>query len=103
VVGTLTNIAVVTGSPADPFPSDNTNKLITTVAPAPTAVATFDEGIVAVYWPIIGGDGFSVQYSDNLSPALWQPVTTPVTVEGDWFYIEQPPTNSHRFYRLVAP
>jgi hypothetical protein len=104
VIGTLTNTAVVSAAQADPYSADNTNQLLTTVAPVPTAVASFNEGNVYIKWPIIAGDGFSVQYSDSLSPpAVWKPVTAPVTVEGYWFYIEEPPTNSQRFYRLIAP
>src|ERR1051325_2652126 len=101
--GILTNTAFVRAAPADPVSKDNTNKLFTTVVPRPTAIATFDEQTVAIFWPNAGGDGFSVQYSDSLSPPAWQPLTTPITVEGSWFYIQQPTTNSHRFYRLIAP
>jgi uncharacterized repeat protein (TIGR01451 family) len=104
VIGTLTNTAVVSASPADPYLPDNTNKLLTTVVPQPAAVASFGEGNVSINWPIIGGEGFTVQYSDSLSPPfVWKPVTALVNVQGYWFYIEEPPTNSHRFYRLVAP
>jgi uncharacterized repeat protein (TIGR01451 family) len=103
VIGTLTNLAFVRGKPNDPFSSDNTNKLFTTVVSHPAAVAAFDEGNVAIYWPVAGGDGFSVQYSDSLSPPIWQPLSAPITIEAYWFYIEQPLTNQHRFYRLIAP
>ena len=104
VVGILTNTAIVSASQADPYSADNTNKLTTTVVSPPQAVASFSEGNVSINWPIIGGDGFSVQYSDSLSPPIvWKPVVAPVTVSGYWFYIEEPPTNTHRFYRLVAP
>jgi uncharacterized repeat protein (TIGR01451 family) len=104
VIGILTNIAIVSAAQADPYSADNTNKLTTTVVAPPQAGANFSEGSVSINWPIIGGDGFSVQYSDSLSPpVVWKPVTAPVTVDGYGFYIEEPPTNTHRFYRLVAP
>jgi uncharacterized repeat protein (TIGR01451 family) len=104
VIGTLTNTAIVSASTADPYPADNTNLLLTTVLPPPTASAGFDEVNVSINWPIIGGEGFTVQYSDSLSlPVVWNPVAAPVTIQGDWFYVEEPLTNSHRFYRLVAP
>jgi len=102
--GTLTNTAVVIASKGDPYPADNTNQLFTTVLPPPTAAAGFDEFTMSINWPIIGGEGFTVQYSDSLSPpVVWNPVTAPVTIQGSWFYVEEPLTNSCRFYRLVAP
>ena len=51
-----------------------------------------------------GGDNFSVQYSDSITPpVIWTPIAADPAVFGDSFFVQDSVTNAHRFYRLVSP
>lgn len=102
--GTLTNTALVVFAASDPFTTDNTNVFLASVVGAPTAVADVSQGIFSLSWLIAGGDNFSVQYADSISPpVIWTPFPTEPTVDGGVFFVQDSVTNSRRFYRLVSP
>ena len=100
--GTLTNIATVKAAQVDPSPGNNSGVLLTQTVPPPSATALLDGETLTLFWPILGGNGFTAQYSDSLSPPDWKPLNAPITVQGNWLRVEETRTNMHRFYRLVA-
>jgi uncharacterized repeat protein (TIGR01451 family) len=102
--GGLTNIAVVTAASTDPGADNNTNVLITLVVPRPGATTTRSGGNILINWPIAGGTGFSVEYSDSLSPPIdWKPLGVTPNITGDSLSAEDNLTGTNRFYRLVSP
>ena len=54
-------------------------------------------------WPSQAGVNYQVQFTDDLNPAQWQPLTNGIRVIGTQGYLVDTPTNaSQRFYRVVS-
>jgi Tol biopolymer transport system component len=56
-----------------------------------------------IYWPLLAGNNYSVQFKSNLADTVWQPATGVMTNVGNkvWFQ-DTSATNSQRVYRIEA-
>jgi uncharacterized repeat protein (TIGR01451 family) len=104
-IGSLTNKVTVISSVTDPYAADNLDLFVTEVVGPPAAVAGgVADGRFAIQWPLAGGEGFSVQYADSISPPVnWISLPIDPIIFGDTFLVKDSVTNTHRFYRLVSP
>jgi Tol biopolymer transport system component len=54
-------------------------------------------------WPYVSGHSYQVQYKNNLTDNVWQPVSGTMTVNGNQASMIDPaPASGQRFYRVVA-
>lgn len=102
--GFVTNTASVSVTPSDPISGDNSNVLVTVVVAPPTVIPAISGGAIMLSWPVAGGDGFTLEYTTNLTaPVNWLPVPVTPVIMGGTFSVEDALTTTNRFYRLVSP
>lgn len=56
-----------------------------------------------LYWPLVAGNNYSVQFKDSLNDPLWQDLPGSITNIGVKAWLQDnTPTNSQRFYRVTS-
>ncbi len=70
--------------------------------PMPALEVTRPAGIAQLAWPV-ADSSLVLEYSDSLSPALWQPVLEARAGSGTSVVVSDPGAGAVRFYRLRRP
>jgi hypothetical protein len=69
-------------------------------APPPVlTIATVGNGTVNVSWPAV--PGYTLQYTDSLSPTSWHSAPAPVLTGPATYTVNMPESVSDRFFRLI--
>jgi uncharacterized repeat protein (TIGR01451 family) len=101
LAGLITDIAGVSGSPADFNLADNVHSVSTTVAPRTVVFGRQGNNLV-ISWPA-SVTGVILESSATIQPATWLPVNQTPVQSGGMNVITIIPTEAHRFYRLRTP
>jgi uncharacterized repeat protein (TIGR01451 family) len=102
--GPLTNTVSVSSSTTDPNLLNNTNSLITTLAPIPIGTIGFIAGQPVINWSVQPGVGYSVLWSTNVA-GPYSAIATGLTFVGTaGSYTDPVNTNlPASFYRITSP
>ncbi len=74
--------------------------LVSTLPGFPLGFST-TPGVISIQFQTEAGHSYTVQYTDSLSPASWQTLTT-ITGDGTVKTATDTPSGSRRFYRVEA-
>jgi hypothetical protein len=56
-----------------------------------------------ITWPFVSGHSYQVEYKNNLTDSVWQPVAGTININGNQASMVDPsPADGQRFYRVVA-
>lgn len=102
--GPLTNTVIVSSSTSDPNLANNTNSVITTVAPIPVGEIVISGGAPVINWSVQPGVSYSILWSTNVA-GPYSAITNSLTFGGmSGTFTDTVHTNLPRsFYRISSP
>jgi len=102
--GPLTNTVIASAGSSDPALANNTNSVVTTVAPIPVGTVHFSGGVPTINWSVQPNVSYSILWSTNVA-GPYSPIATGLTFGGTaGSYTDTVKViNATGFYRITSP
>jgi len=102
--GPLTNMVIASAGSSDPALANNTNSVVTTVAPIPVGTLYFSGGAPTISWSVQPNVSYSILWSTNVAGS-YSPIATGLTFGGTaGSYTDTvKATNVIGFYKITSP
>jgi hypothetical protein len=99
-IGTSNSITIEVMDDGMPPLSDSNSFVVTVVAPPLIESITRSNNVVTLTWSAINGQNYSVQYCEDLTGGVWNPLLPDVTASGSTASQQDVISSSARFYRI---
>jgi len=102
VVGSITNVAVLSSAFADPADATLTSRVVTTVVGQPPLTYTLTGTKFTLHWPTIASD-YILETTTQLSPPAWVEDRNPRVIVGSQITVTVKTFGRQAYYRLRKP